>query len=825
MKKNTSHFFLLLFFLFGFSIQLWGMENIETKNDIVSVIRFGIKNDGSVIGPELNRLVKKNYGKTLYFPAGTYNLSEPIVLPFDYTKNVNIVFDKNALIKSDSKLDALLKIGYTEMSTPDVTHRRFSYIEGGMFDCSNVDNGIMVNGLKQLVSLKYISLFKGRKTHIRISVTDDFKGTGSSDTKIDNITIQGISSNENVYGIYIDKSCCDCKISNTFIYGTKYGIVTKSAGHILNNVHILSMNTGGGLNLGANNFRQTEGIRLESGGFFVFNEIYFDTIDKSIVIEADQNPTLILDKNIFYSYLKNFGTSFLYKDPSSVTPFQVKVSNSIIEVSKKGYKIFDINPSLISNDTESNFSFANCALRNPGRLNTLDLSLAQRMTGKRHAVVSPANKPIPANEWIPIGAILASEERSLLKLDLTKDCSVELDISFRKGENPLIITEYKGSKTESFKIGYVVKDSFCVLLVKSEGSQLFPAVTDLLGTGLFMPTPSKETCYSLSDYGITEEAEIKPLRFCAKTYTNPLKTTDGADIHVADPFVYKAENLYYLTGTTTSPEGEGFIYYTSSDLISLYRKPENHIGDFAFWAPEVKYYKGKYYMTYSCFMKKYNRMLTCLAVSENPSGPFVDLHTPWFDLGYSAIDADIFVDDDGTPYAYFSKNENHNDIATGELYVAKLKEDLSGLVGKPVFISRASQPWEKVNWGKNRCNEGAYVFKKNGTYYMTYSANDTGYEHYGVGISYADNPLGPWKKSDENPLMTTDLSKGISAPGHNSIVVAPNGDLYMIYHRHADASCKKPNWDRIVCMDRLFFDKEGKLHTAGPSAEPQQVGW
>ena len=118
-------------------------------------------------------------------------------------------------------MEALLKVGYSEMTTPDVTHRRFSYVEGGMFDCSNVDNGIMVNGLKQLVSLKYISLFKGRNTHIRIGVTDDFRGTGSSDTKIDNVTIQGISSNEEVYGIYIDQACCDCKISNTFIYSTK----------------------------------------------------------------------------------------------------------------------------------------------------------------------------------------------------------------------------------------------------------------------------------------------------------------------------------------------------------------------------------------------------------------------------------------------------------------------------------------------------------------------------------------------------------------------------------------------------------------------------
>ena len=191
----------------------------------------------------------------------------------------------------------------------------------------------------------------------------------------------------------------------------------------------------------------------------------------------------------------------------------------------------------------------------------------------------------------------------------------------------------------------MVKDSYCILLVKSEESQISPVVSDLLGTGLFMPTPSKETRYSLSDYEIKEESEIISLLSCFKkerTYTNPLRTTDSTYVYVADPFVYKAGNLYYLTGTSTLPEGEGFVCYTSSDLITweykglLYRKPENHIGSFGFWAPEVEYYKGKFYMTYSCYVKEYDRMLTCLAVSENPGGPFVDLHTPWFDLGYSA---------------------------------------------------------------------------------------------------------------------------------------------------------------------------------------------
>lgn len=317
-----------------------------------------------------------------------------------------------------------------------------------------------------------------------------------------------------------------------------------------------------------------------------------------------------------------------------------------------------------------------------------------------------------------------------------------------------------------------------------------------------------------------------------KTYINPLKTTGGAELLIADPFVYKYGSIYYLTGTTALPEGEGFACYTSTDLISwepkglLYQKPEDHIGVYGFWAPEVKYYNGKFYMTYSCYVKERDLMLTCLAVSDKPEGPFTDLYTPWFDLDYSAIDANIFVDDDEMPYVYFSKNGMQDTLAIGELYVAKLKKDLSGLDGDPVFVSEASQPWEKVNWSRNRCNEGAFVFKRNETYYMTYSANDTGYEFYGVGVSYADNPLGPWIKDEDNPLMATDISRHISSPGHNSVIEAPDGkNLYLVYHRHADAHCRKPNWNRVVCIDRLYFDQKGGLKTDGPSHTIQKVSW
>lgn len=300
-----------------------------------------------------------------------------------------------------------------------------------------------------------------------------------------------------------------------------------------------------------------------------------------------------------------------------------------------------------------------------------------------------------------------------------------------------------------------------------------------------------------------------------KYFTKPVKTSDGKSLTVADPFVYRHNNTYYLTGTTG---GNGFDYYVSSDMTTweykgpLYRKSPNHPGTSLFWAPEVKRYNGRYYLSYSCYLPEHKSMLSCLAVSNRPEGPYTDLHIPWFDFGYSAIDSHLFIDDNDTPFLYFSKNYALNgQCAVGEIYAVEMKQDLSEPIGKPVFISSASQDWEKVCWDINRCNEGPEVFKHGDTYYMTYSANDTGGAYYGIGVSYAKHPLGPWIKDENNPIITTDLSEGVSSPGHNSLVETSDGTIYIIYHRHADPYCKKPNWDRVVCIDRVRITKDGRL--------------
>lgn len=314
------------------------------------------------------------------------------------------------------------------------------------------------------------------------------------------------------------------------------------------------------------------------------------------------------------------------------------------------------------------------------------------------------------------------------------------------------------------------------------------------------------------------------------TYTNPLRTADGEPLRVADPFVFRVDSLYYLTGTTR--QGSGFDCYTSPDMVhwtfrgEAYTKPEGHYGTGSFWAPEVFQHDGKFYMTYSAYDPQSRLLLSSLAVADRPEGPYRDLYAPWFNFGYSAIDCHIFRDDDpeGSLYLYFSRNTSRPGFSMGQNYVVRLKSDLSGTIGAPELAVEADQPWEKVNWDVNRGDEGAFVFKHGGKYYMTFSANNTGYEHYGVGYAVADDPMGPWIKAEENPIMTTDLSRGVSSPGHNSIAFSPDGtERFIVYHRHTDPHVKKPSFDRSVCIDRLVIDPDGRLRVEGPSSSPQPM--
>lgn len=282
-----------------------------------------------------------------------------------------------------------------------------------------------------------------------------------------------------------------------------------------------------------------------------------------------------------------------------------------------------------------------------------------------------------------------------------------------------------------------------------------------------------------------------PLHAATKdTYQNPL------DVIIADPFILRANNTYYLYGTTVA--NYGLEVFSSSNLIDwrgrgfvLHRTPDSWAKN-KFWAPECFEHHGKYYLHYTASGEA-RSLRICLAVANTPLGPFTDVKSPWLDPGQAVIDSHVFKDTDGQLYLYYVLDCSENKFS--EVRVCKLSDDLVPSK-ESWFCARPSQPWEGTVW-----NEGPFVIKHRDTYYLTYSANAYSDSHYGLGVATAPTPLGPWTKSPSNPvLQKTDTAPG---PGHNAVIASPDGkELFLVYH-----TLQNPGYNaaRQLAMDRMHF--------------------
>lgn len=304
-------------------------------------------------------------------------------------------------------------------------------------------------------------------------------------------------------------------------------------------------------------------------------------------------------------------------------------------------------------------------------------------------------------------------------------------------------------------------------------------------------------------------------------YTNPV----GDITDIGDPFVILVDDTYYLYAT--SMPGLGFKVWESNDLVDWEEKglaldssnPENRWGEGDFWAPEVIEYNEQFYMTYSA-RDRDGHLKIAVAKADNPLGPFINIAAPLFEREMSFIDGHIFIEDD-KKYLYYVKDCSENivdGIHMSQIYVQKMSDDFKSLKGEPKKILEPSQEWEGLenDW---QWNEGPYVLKHKNKYYLTYSANVYSSSDYSIGYATADNPLGPWTKAAENPILEKDLDRGISGPGHNSFIHSKNGErLYIVYHTHTYPDF--PGGNRNVNLDRAYFEA-GKLKVDGPSREKQ----
>lgn len=338
-------------------------------------------------------------------------------------------------------------------------------------------------------------------------------------------------------------------------------------------------------------------------------------------------------------------------------------------------------------------------------------------------------------------------------------------------------------------------------------------------------------------------------------YSNPLNVEFG------DPYILdNGDGTFYMYGTGGGAK-DGFATYSSNDLINWKFEGQIYFGNIenswnlkSFWAPEVYRIDGKYYLFYSADKKDNpnNELETFsigVAVSDSPKGPFKDLkNEPLFDPGYPIIDANVYKDDDGKYYLYYSracykhavkseiadwakKEGLYDEIEESWVYGVELAPDFKSVMGEPVLLLRPPKTiadknaeWESRSVTSKEINrrwtEGSYTFKHGGTYYIMYSANHYAGPNYAVGYATAEHPLGPYSKAENNPVLQKNVEKGgnVTGTGHNMVLFLEGGKkMYIVYHGRT----KQTGENRVVFMDEMEILDDGKLMVYGPTTDPR----
>ncbi|WP_320113625.1 family 43 glycosylhydrolase [Draconibacterium orientale] len=228
-------------------------------------------------------------------------------------------------------------------------------------------------------------------------------------------------------------------------------------------------------------------------------------------------------------------------------------------------------------------------------------------------------------------------------------------------------------------------------------------------------------------------------------------------------------------------------------IVSQNKVPWVDSTSYSMWAPDCIERNGKYYFYFPA-----NKNVAGpngrkgfgigVAIADKPEGPYVPQENA-ID-GIFGIDPNVLIDKDGQAYLYYSM---------GNIYVAKLKDNMTELASEPVAIA---------NLPEKGLKEGPFVFERNGKYYLTFPhvENKTERLEYAMG----DSPEGPFTMTG----VIMDESETGCWTNHHSMIEY-NNQWYLFYH-HNDYS---PDFDknRSVCIDSLFFNADGTIQKVIPT--------
>jgi arabinan endo-1,5-alpha-L-arabinosidase len=306
-------------------------------------------------------------------------------------------------------------------------------------------------------------------------------------------------------------------------------------------------------------------------------------------------------------------------------------------------------------------------------------------------------------------------------------------------------------------------------------------------------------------------------------------TVRSTQLSIHDPAMAREGDTYYLFSS-----GPGIMFYTSEDMVHWKLGGRVFPGEPAWaqrvtsrfdgreWAPDIERHEGKYYLYYAVSAPGENNSAIGLTVNDtlNPASP--DYH--WEDQGivlrsitgrdlWNAIDPNIIVDEDGTPWLDFGS-------FWGGIKLVKLSSDWKTIAEPQEWYSLAKRDRSVLEDDRNPGPaqiEGPFIFRKGDYYYLFVSwglccrGKDSTYK---IMVGRSRDVRGPYLDKEGISMAEGGGSLLLAGDTHwagqgGCSVYAFDGKDYLVFHayemadnglqklRIAELDWDKDNWPVI----------------------------
>lgn len=321
----------------------------------------------------------------------------------------------------------------------------------------------------------------------------------------------------------------------------------------------------------------------------------------------------------------------------------------------------------------------------------------------------------------------------------------------------------------------------------------------------------------------------QPIEIAKHAYVNPINGFDaeGNIAYGGDPSVLVDGDTVYLyvghdTATAEAYVIPEYLCYSTTDLLTwnyegvvLSMKDVTWADKNSAWAGQVaKHYdtaagKDMYYF-YFCSWDKTDsgKQSIGVAVSESPTGPFVDLGTALVKGSFTTDETSAWNDID--PTVWIETDENgveHRYLGWGnsKLYTCELNEDMISVkdyngdgeitFGKDIKSKMLPTSFTEAAWFYRRQDESGKFY---GDYYLFYAY---GWREQLAFATTHDLMEGKWSYGDV--IMKPSVTSNTNHPA----VFDFKGETYMIYHTGALA--KGSGFRRSAAIAKLKFYSDG----------------